>query len=83
MLQESIEKLFSKQEFTDGDRELFEEFKQALRSGEVRSAQRDADGRWNANVWVKQAILLGFRMGKMIEQIWTGKTSLESRASSS
>ncbi len=74
MLQESIEKLFSKQEFTEADRELFEEFKQALRSGEVRSAERDADGRWNANVWVKQAILLGFRMGKMTEMSQPGET---------
>ena len=26
-----------------------------------------ANGNWNANSWVKQGILLGFRMGKMVE----------------
>ena len=31
------------------------------------SAEKDADGNWNANAWVKQGILLGFRMGKMVE----------------
>ena len=42
-------------------------FKTALRRGEIRSAEKDADGNWNANAWVKQGILLGFRMGKMVE----------------
>ncbi|MBM3978138.1 MAG: 2,3,4,5-tetrahydropyridine-2,6-dicarboxylate N-succinyltransferase [Planctomycetes bacterium] len=33
----------------------------ALESGAVRAAERGADGRWRANAWVKQAILVGFR----------------------
>jgi 2,3,4,5-tetrahydropyridine-2-carboxylate N-succinyltransferase len=33
----------------------------ALETGEVRAAQRGDDGRWQANAWVKGAILLGFR----------------------
>lgn len=64
---ENIEQLFAKSEFTDGDREVFEEFKAALRRGEIRSAEKDADGSWHANAWVKQGILLGFRMGKLVE----------------
>ena len=66
-LQEKIESLFAKQEFNAADREIYEEFKSALRRGEIRSAERDADGIWHANAWVKQGILLGFRMGKMVE----------------
>ncbi len=66
-LKEPIENLFTRSEFTSEDREIYEEFKLALRSGEIRSAEKDADGNWHANAWVKQGILLGFRMGKMVE----------------
>ncbi len=66
-LQSKIEELFSRSEFTTGDREVYEEFKTALRRGEIRSAEKGADGNWSANAWVKQGILLGFRMGKMVE----------------
>jgi 2,3,4,5-tetrahydropyridine-2-carboxylate N-succinyltransferase len=33
----------------------------ALESGQARAAQRDAAGAWHANLWVKTAILAGFR----------------------
>ncbi len=66
-LQTEIEDLFAKTEFDAGDRSLYERFKIALRCGEIRSAGKDADGNWHANTWVKQGILLGFRMGKMVE----------------
>lgn len=66
-LQLEIEKLFGKSAFNAEDREIYESFKTALRRGEIRSAQKDADGNWNPNAWVKQGILLGFRMGKMVE----------------
>ena len=66
-LREEIENLFTKDEFAGDDRAVFEEFKTALRRGEIRSAEKDADGNWHANAWVKQGILLGFRMGKMVE----------------
>jgi 2,3,4,5-tetrahydropyridine-2,6-dicarboxylate N-succinyltransferase len=39
----------------------------ALESGTVRAAERDADGNWNAVTWVKRGILLGFRVGQMRE----------------
>ncbi len=64
-LKERIEELAEKQEFGTGDRELFEEFKNALRRGIVRAAERDESGEWHTNRWVKQGILVGFRMGKM------------------
>lgn len=66
-LKENIEGLFAQTEFDPADREVYEEFKSALRRGEIRSAEKDADGNWHANSWVKQGILLGFRMGKMVE----------------
>ena len=66
-LQEKIEQLLTKSEFTTEDREIFEEFKTALRTGEIRSAEKDSDGNWQTNAWVKRGILLGFKMGGMIE----------------
>lgn len=66
-LQIEIENLFAKTEFDAADRETYECFKSALRRGEIRSAERNADGVWSANAWVKQGILLGFRMGRMVE----------------
>jgi 2,3,4,5-tetrahydropyridine-2-carboxylate N-succinyltransferase len=66
-LKNQIEAMFAKSEFTSDDREVYEEFKTALRKGEIRSAEKDGDGKWHANAWVKQGILLGFRMGKMVD----------------
>jgi 2,3,4,5-tetrahydropyridine-2-carboxylate N-succinyltransferase len=66
-LRVKIEELFARSEFTSDDRAVFEDFKTALRRGEIRSAEKGDDGVWRANSWVKQGILLGFRMGKMVE----------------
>ncbi len=66
-LRTEVEQLSAKTEFTPDDREIYESFKTALRRGEIRSAEKAADGNWHANAWVKQGILLGFRMGKMVE----------------
>ncbi|HEX5385704.1 MAG TPA: 2,3,4,5-tetrahydropyridine-2,6-dicarboxylate N-succinyltransferase [Gemmatimonadales bacterium] len=46
-------------------RAAFDALKAALNRGEVRAAERGADGRWQANAWVKQGILLGFRLGRL------------------
>ncbi|HSK74324.1 MAG TPA: 2,3,4,5-tetrahydropyridine-2,6-dicarboxylate N-succinyltransferase [Pyrinomonadaceae bacterium] len=73
-LQEKIEQLLNQSEFTADDRKIFEDFKQALRGGEIRSAERDENGNWRTNAWVKQGILLGFKMGKMVEMSSTGET---------
>src|SRR5438034_6451115 len=53
--------------FTDGERATFGEFRAALARGEIRAAERGADGSWHANAWVKQGILLGFRMGSLTD----------------
>jgi 2,3,4,5-tetrahydropyridine-2-carboxylate N-succinyltransferase len=52
-------------------RAAFEALKQGLNRGELRAAERGSDGVWRANAWVKQGILLGFRIGR-IEPAATG-----------
>jgi len=66
-LQARIEALVEKTEFTDDDRALFDEFKAALRSGKIRAAERDKARNWHTSKWVKRGILLGFRMGQIVE----------------
>jgi 2,3,4,5-tetrahydropyridine-2-carboxylate N-succinyltransferase len=46
-------------------RVVFLELKAALNAGRVRAAERQADGTWRANAWVKAGILLGFRLGRI------------------
>lgn len=38
----------------------------ALEDGSLRAAQRDDEGIWHANTWVKRAILLGFRQTDLV-----------------
>src|SRR2546430_13731080 len=68
-LREEIEQLAARSgsEFSVKDRALFDEFKTQLNRGEIRAAERQADGSWRVNAWVKQGILVGFRMGRLIE----------------
>src|SRR5690242_19695088 len=47
--------------------QLVETLLDALERGEVRAAERDADGAWHAVAWVKRGILLGFRVGRITE----------------
>ena len=39
----------------------------ALERGTVRAAERDAAGEWHAVPWVKRGILLGFRVGQVVD----------------
>jgi 2,3,4,5-tetrahydropyridine-2-carboxylate N-succinyltransferase len=50
-------------------KDVFEEFRGALERGEARSASPDAASPtgWRVNVWVKQGILLGFRLGALAD----------------
>ena len=68
-LQQQIEELAAQagKDYTAADRELFAEFKNALNRGEVRAAARNTSGEWFVNSWVKQGILLGFRMGALTD----------------
>ncbi len=40
---------------------------EALESGVLRAAAHDDDGRWHAVPWVKRGILLGFRVGRIVQ----------------
>ncbi len=73
-LQEKIEQLFTKTEFDANDHETFNDFKTALRRGEIRSAEKDENGDWKANAWVKRGILAGFKMGEMVNMSFSGET---------
>jgi 2,3,4,5-tetrahydropyridine-2,6-dicarboxylate N-succinyltransferase len=71
---EQIEALAAREssDYTDADFALFAEFKAALNRGEVRAAERDENRTWRTNAWVKRGILLGFRMGLIIEMTPSG-----------
>jgi 2,3,4,5-tetrahydropyridine-2,6-dicarboxylate N-succinyltransferase len=54
-------------------REVFQQFRDALAHGNIRAAEKH-DGHWRVNAWVKQGILLGFRLGEL-EEISSGALS--------
>jgi 2,3,4,5-tetrahydropyridine-2-carboxylate N-succinyltransferase len=67
-LQQAVERAFASghSAITDSTaHNVFNEFRGALERGEVRSASPEPDSPtgWKVNVWVKQGILLGFRLG--------------------
>lgn len=68
-LRESIEELAARKSgpYSASDRGVFDEFKAALNRGEIRAAEKSASGQWSVNSWVKQGILLGFRMGVLVD----------------
>ena len=70
--QKLIERYFSAGPDAIGDStamDVFLEFRKALESGEARAASPDpkGPGGWRVNVWVKQGILLGFRLGALTD----------------
>jgi 2,3,4,5-tetrahydropyridine-2-carboxylate N-succinyltransferase len=50
----------------DEARAAFDELRDALERGEVRAAEPAEEG-WHVNAWVKKGILLGFRLGQIVE----------------
>jgi 2,3,4,5-tetrahydropyridine-2-carboxylate N-succinyltransferase len=67
-LQAAIERFFAapRDAHTQEARQAFLEFREALSQGRVRAAEKKG-GRWVVNTWVKQGILLGFRLGELVE----------------
>ncbi|MCS6937039.1 MAG: 2,3,4,5-tetrahydropyridine-2,6-dicarboxylate N-succinyltransferase [Candidatus Bipolaricaulota bacterium] len=47
-------------------RTVFEEFKRRLTAGEIRAAEKVGED-WLVHSWVKQGILLGFRLGQLTD----------------
>ncbi len=71
-LQKLIERYFAAGQGAIGDAaamDVFVEFRGALERGEVRAASPDPaePTGWRVNVWVKQGILLGFRLGALAD----------------
>ncbi|MEO7648944.1 MAG: 2,3,4,5-tetrahydropyridine-2,6-dicarboxylate N-succinyltransferase [Bryobacteraceae bacterium] len=70
-MQTEIEKLFDEKpsSYTEDHFRLFQAFKDALNAGQVRAAEPDASAAsgWRVNGWVKKGILLGFRMGGVVD----------------
>jgi len=75
-LQQSIEELFEEkpETYSDPERQLFADFLDLLNRGEVRSAEPDPSQPtgWRVNSWVKKGILLGFRIGGIVEMTGAG-----------
>ena len=66
-LQQSIENLASGGVTSNlSARQTFLEFRDALTSGKIRAAEK-LNGKWTVNAWVKQGILLGFKLGELQE----------------
>jgi len=55
-----------REELDEESRQLFEAFIATLDGGEIRAAEKRG-GQWQVNHWVKQGILLGFRLGWIAE----------------
>lgn len=70
-MQAEIEKLFDEkpETYTEDHFRLFQQFKTALNAGTIRAAEPDASAPsgWRVNGWVKKGILLGFRMGGVVD----------------
>ena len=70
-MQHEIETLFDSAPaaYTREDFALFSRFKDALNRGAARAAEPDAatPTGWRVNPWVKKGILLGFRMGALVD----------------
>ena len=47
--------------------DVVDELLGALEAGELRAAERGSDGAWRAVPWVKQGILLGFRIAQVVD----------------
>jgi 2,3,4,5-tetrahydropyridine-2-carboxylate N-succinyltransferase len=70
ILRAEIEKIYAKGALPPAmamhARQHFRQFHEALTQGEIRAAEK-IGGQWQVNAWVKQGILLGFRLGELEE----------------
>ncbi len=70
-MQTEIERLYDERPaaYSEDDFQAFEEFRRALNAGVVRAAEPCPGTRtgWRVNTWVKKGILLGFRMGGIVD----------------
>jgi 2,3,4,5-tetrahydropyridine-2-carboxylate N-succinyltransferase len=65
-LQAEIARLASVEKLGPDARQTFLQFRDLLTRGEIRAAEK-INAQWKVNVWVKQGILLGFRLGELAQ----------------
>ena len=70
-LKKQIEQAFDNKPAQYGEEHfsLFARFKAELNAGRIRAAEPDKDSAtgWRVNAWVKKGILLGFRLGNIVD----------------
>jgi len=72
-LRSAVEGLYATSHVGDATeaRRVFADFRARLTSGEIRAAEKivgeNGEARWITNPWIKQGILLGFRLGVLKE----------------
>lgn len=70
-LRHSIEELYDAKpaDYNEQQRALFAQFIELLNQGAIRAAEPDEaqPSGWRVNTWVKKGILLGFRMGAVVD----------------
>ena len=70
-MQQEIEQLFDNkpERYLAEHFALFSRFKEALNAGAIRAAEPDASETigWRVNGWVKKGILVGFRLGSIVD----------------
>ena len=67
-LREKIERLsdLNSSDYPEDSMETFLEFRNLLGQGKIRSAEY-IEGEWKVNIWVKKGILIGFKIGKLVD----------------
>ena len=70
-MEQAIEAAFqiAASELREAEQRLFQQFKAGLNQGKYRAASPDASAAtgWVVNAWVKKGILLGFRLGQIVD----------------
>src|SRR5208283_2896888 len=76
-----IERLFERKPaaYSPADIRLFEDFRHALEEGSIRAAEPDpaSPTGWRVNAWVKKGILVGFRIGSIVDMSAGGLSFLD------
>jgi 2,3,4,5-tetrahydropyridine-2-carboxylate N-succinyltransferase len=70
-MQSQIEALYDNAPaaYSEADHRLFADFKATINAGAIRAAEPDTTvaAGWRVNAWVKKGILVGFRMGAIVD----------------
>ena len=80
-LEQRIENFFAQGTAANDNKDAlaaFHELRDALEAGSLRSAEPDSaqPTGWRVNAWVKRGILLGFRLGKLVDMTVSGNYRL-------